>query len=59
MAHSPEHPRLYVCADCHVVSAGTVVEHTESGHRYEAPEQCRVCEGTAFVADENWPHHHD
>lgn len=59
MSHQPERPQLYVCADCQVVHAGTVIEHTDSGHRYSPPDSCGCCEGTEFVADEQWPHRHD
>ena len=59
MAHQPEHPRLYVCNACQTVHAGTVVEHTDSGHRYEAPEGCGACEESEFTTIEDWPHRHD
>mgnify|MGYP006275367379 FL=1 len=59
MAHQPEHPRLYVCNACQTVHAGTVVEHTDSGHRYEVPEGCGACGESEFTAIEDWPHRHE
>lgn len=58
MAHSPERPKLYVCNACQTVHAGTVVEHTESGHRYEPPDGCGACDGNEFTLLEDWAHHH-
>jgi hypothetical protein len=59
MAHSPEQPSKYVCAGCQVVHAGTVVEHTDSGHVYDPPAECGACGGTEFVREADWPHRHD
>ncbi|MFB6205182.1 MAG: hypothetical protein ABEJ05_01445 [Haloglomus sp.] len=59
MAHAPELPNKYVCAECQTIHAGTVVEHTDSGHTYEAPDECGACGATTFVAEADWPHHHD
>lgn len=61
MAHSPERPAMYVCTACQTVHAGTVAEHTDSGHRYEAPNGCGACAASdsEFVKLSDWPHRHD
>ncbi len=56
MAHAPESPEKYVCTECQVLHAGTVT-HTESGHRYDAPEKCGCCGSTELITEENWPHY--
>jgi hypothetical protein len=50
---------MYVCVDCQTVHAGTVVEHTDSGHTYEAPDGCGACAESEFVRLVDWPHLHD
>ena len=59
MAHSPELPNKYVCTECQVVHAGTVVEHGDGGHVYEPPAQCGACGASEFVRETDWPHEHD
>ncbi|MFB6121703.1 MAG: hypothetical protein ABEJ68_11385 [Halobacteriaceae archaeon] len=59
MSHTPEYPEQYVCTECQVVHAGTVVDHRDGDHEYEAPESCGACGATAFVEFEMWPHHHE
>jgi hypothetical protein len=60
MAHSPERPELYVCTDCQIVYAGTVVEHMDGGdHVYEPPTECRACGSTSFVETSQWPREHE
>ena len=52
---------MYVCTACQTVHAGTVVEHTDSGHRYDAPDGCGACaaDDSEFVALSDWPYRHD
>jgi hypothetical protein len=50
---------MYVCTACQTVHAGTVVEHTDSGHVYEAPDGCGACGEGEFVKLSDWPHRHD
>ena len=59
MAHTPEQPALFVCTACQTVHAGTVAEHTDSGHTYKAPDTCGACGEREFVRIGDWPHHHD
>lgn len=59
MAHSPEHVKRFVCADCHVVYAGTPIRIEDASHTFEPPEECPVCGDTEFVAEADWIHHHE
>ncbi|MFD1588618.1 hypothetical protein ACFR9U_16690 [Halorientalis brevis] len=59
MAHTPEHPRTYVCTDCQVVHAGTVTGREAGDHHYEAPAECGACGSNEFVEADNWPHHRE
>ena len=59
MSHTPEQPAMYVCVDCQTIHAGTVVDHTDSGHVYEAPDGCGACAESEFVRVVDWPHLHD
>ncbi len=56
MAHTPEMPEKYVCAECQVVHAGTVSAQSDGGHRYDAPEECGCCGSTELIEQEMWPH---
>jgi hypothetical protein len=53
MAHVPETPEQYVCADCHVVYAGI---HDEA-HHFRPPDHCSVCESETFHKLSNYPKH--
>ncbi|WP_129116377.1 hypothetical protein [Halegenticoccus tardaugens] len=55
MSHSPERPVEYVCENCHVIYAGTVIR-TDEGHRYEPPDECAVCGAREFVELTQYPH---
>lgn len=59
MAHTPEHTDLFVCTNCQVVSAGTVVRDDEGDHHFEEPPRCGACGESAFVEMSMYPHHRE
>lgn len=56
MAHTPERPEKYICAECQVLHAGAIVSKNGGDHRYEAPERCGCCGATELVPQERWVH---
>ncbi|WP_224335190.1 hypothetical protein [Haloprofundus halobius] len=56
MSHVPERPHEFVCENCHLIYAGTVVRSDENEHHYESPTECAACGSTAFVELDAYPH---
>lgn len=58
MAHTPEMPERFVCLNCQVLSAGTIVHEDDDTVHYEEPPQCGACEHSEFVELSEYRHHH-
>ena len=59
MAHTPDLPERFVCLNCHVIHAGSVIHQDDGTHRFEAPDACGACEHSDFVELGGYIHHHD
>ena len=59
MAHVPENVKQFVCADCHVVHAGTPIHESGGSHSWEEPPACGACASGEFVPMEQWIRHHE
>jgi hypothetical protein len=49
MSHVPDRPVEFVCDNCHVIYAGTVIRDDRNDRRFEPPEECAACGATEFV----------
>lgn len=59
MAHQPQLPTRYVCANCQVMHAGTSIHQGGGEHTFEKPDACGACGDDEFVAIEEWARHHE
>ncbi|WP_224268676.1 hypothetical protein [Haloprofundus salinisoli] len=56
MSHVPERPREFVCKNCHLMYAGTVVRSDGGEHHYDPPTECAACGSASFVELDAYPH---